>query len=79
MEKVVHKGKVSELSANGKTYLALDMPHKPEAATLSFALEAVLSIQEIFKPYLGKLISITVEKEDGKVQRIIITEDTELS
>ena len=75
MEKVVHKGKVSELSLKDKTFLALDMPHKPEDATLSFALEAVLSIEEIFKPYLGESISITMEKEKGKVRKITIAEE----
>ena len=75
MEKVIHKGKVSELSADGKPFLALDMPHKPKEATLSFALEAVLSIQEIFKPYVGKSISIAIEKEKGKVRKISITEE----
>jgi hypothetical protein len=74
MEKVIHKGKVSELKMKDKTYLALDMPHKPEDATISFALEAVLSIQEIFMPYLGKSVIITIEKEEGKVHKIIIEE-----
>jgi hypothetical protein len=77
MERLVHKGRVSELTANGKPYLALDMPRKPEEATMSFALETVLSIQEIFKPYLGKDIIITVEKEDGKVRRIAIVEESD--
>jgi hypothetical protein len=75
MEKVVHKGRVSELTANGKPYLALDMPRKPQEATMSFALEAVLSIQEIFTPYRGKDISITIEKENGKVRKITIEEE----
>jgi len=44
---------------------------------MSFALEAVVPIQEIFKPYLGKSIIITMEKDpEGKVQNIIITEET---
>lgn len=77
MEKVVHNGKVSELNMNGNTYLALVMPRKPEDVTMSFPLEGVLSNQEIFKPYLGKLISITIEKEEGKIRQITIAEEKE--
>jgi len=73
-EKIVHQGKVSELNLNGKQCLSLDMPHKPESATMSFALEAVLSIQEIFAPYIGKYISITIEKRQGKIHQIIVSE-----
>lgn len=75
MERIVHKGRVSELTANGKPYLALDMPRNLEEATMSFALEATFSINDIFMPYLGKNITITIEKEKGKIQKIKITED----
>ena len=58
-----------------KIWLVLDMPHDPKDATLSFPFEGLLSTQEIFEPYLGKDISITIEKEKGKVQKIIIKEE----
>ncbi len=76
-EKIVHQGKVSELNLNGKQCLALDMPHKTENTTNSFVLEAMLSIQEIFAPYIGKYISITIEKRQGKIHQIIVTEEKE--
>jgi len=77
VEKIIHVGKVSELTANGRPYLALDMPRKPEEATMSFALEAVISTQEIFLPYLGKTINIIIEKEKGKVRNISIVEEND--
>jgi hypothetical protein len=50
------------------------MPHKPESAITSFGIEAFLPLQEIFKPYLGKTINLTIEKKSGKVHRITIEE-----
>ena len=78
MAKDVHNGRVSELNINGNIHLALVMPRKPEDVTMSFPLEGVLSIQEIFKPYLGKSISITIKKEKGKVRQITIAEKKKL-
>jgi len=75
MIKDVVEGKVSQLRKGDETYLALDMPHKPEDAILSFHIEAVLPLEEIFLPYLGKSITITVDKEEGKVRRITIVEN----
>lgn len=68
------KGEVVELHANGKPYLALDAPPK---LGIALPLEGILSLKEIFMPYLGKTISITIKKgKEGKVQRITITEET---
>ena len=75
MEKLVHKGKVSEMSVNDKVALYFDMPHKPEDAILSFGIETLIPLQEIFTPYIGKSITITLEKEAGKVRKITIIEE----
>ncbi len=73
-EKIVYNGKVTELNVNGKSYIALDMPHKPESAIPPFPLEDVLSVEEIFAPYIGRNIGITIEKKLGKIHQITIDE-----
>jgi hypothetical protein len=73
-EKIIYEGKVLELSEKGKKYLALDTPRKSESSTTSFPLETVLSIQEIFAPYIGKDIIISIEKKQGKIRQITILE-----
>ena len=78
MEKIIHSGKVSELTIKGKDTLYLDMPRNPEEAQMSFPLQGafgILTTEEIFKPYLGKDISITFEKKEGKIHNIIIQEE----
>lgn len=75
--KIVHKGKVIYLKLKNQEFLALDMPRKPEEAHLSFPLSGafgLLPVEEIFKPYLGKDISITFEKKEGKIHNITIQE-----
>jgi len=73
-KRIIHNGKVTELNVNGKSYLALYMPHKPESAIMSFPLEDVLSIQEIFTPYIGRNIDVTIAKKLGKIRQITIDE-----
>ena len=78
MEKVTYKGKVSKRPINGVPSFHLDMPRKPEDAQMSFPLQGafgILTVEEIFKPYLGKHISITIQKNEGKVRNIIIHEE----
>jgi hypothetical protein len=78
MERIVHKGKVIWYETEGLKSLYLDMPRKPEEAHMSFPLSGAfgkLSVEEIFKPYLGKDISITFEKEEGKLRKITISEE----
>ena len=78
VEKVTHRGKVSERSISGVPYFYLDMPRKPEEARMSFPLQGtvgILTVEEIFKQYLGKDISITIEKKKGKIHSIIIQEE----
>ena len=75
MIKDLYKGKVSKFGIGDEAYLVLDMPHKPEDATVSFSIEALLPIEEIFLPYLGKSITVKVDKEEGRVRRITIEED----
>ena len=70
-EKVVKRGRVLELPVNGKPCLHLD-----NGSGIGLPIEGILIPQEIFMPYLGKLISITVEQEKGKVRKITITEET---
>jgi len=70
MERIVKRGRVLELPVNGKPKIHLDDDNGG-----GLPIEGILVLQEIFKPYLGKLISITVEKEEGKVQKIIIAEE----
>jgi hypothetical protein len=76
---VIWKGQVSEMKIHDETTLYLDMPHKPEAATMSFRLDGIFvtMIRKIFEPYLGKTISITFEKEEGKIRKITIAEEKE--
>jgi len=76
--KIVHKGKVIWLEIKEVQCLCLDMPRKPEEARMSFPLQGafgILTVEEIFKPYLGKDISITIEKKKGKIHSIIIQEE----
>ena len=76
--KIVHKGKVIWLDTNAVKSLYLDMPRKPEEAHVSFPLQGafgILTVEEVFKPYLEKDISITVEKNEGKISNIIIQEE----
>jgi hypothetical protein len=73
-ERIIHNGKVTELNVNGKSYLALDMPHKIERAIVSVPLEDVLSIEAIFAPYIGRNIGVTIEKKLGKIRQITIDE-----
>ena len=56
MGEIVHKGKVSEMTIDRKVALYLDIPRKPEEAQMSFPLQVafgILTVEEIFKPYLG--------------------------
>jgi len=76
--KIVHKGKVIWYETNAVSGLYLDIPRKPEEAHMSFPLQGafgILNVEEIFKPYLGKDISITVEKIEGKIHKITIQEE----
>jgi len=76
--KIVHKGKVIWLETKAVESLYLDMLRKPEEAHLSFPLQGafgILTVEEIFKPYLEKDISITIEKKEGKIHNIIIREE----
>lgn len=76
--KIVHKGKVIWFETNAVKSLYLDMPRKPEEAHLSFPLSGAfgtIAVEEIFKPYLGKDISITFEKKDEKIYKITIQEE----
>lgn len=76
--KIVHKGKVIWFETNAVKSLYLDMPRKPEEAHLSFPLSGafgLIPVEEIFKPYLGKDISITIEKKEGKIHNITIQEE----
>jgi hypothetical protein len=76
--KIVHKGKVIWLETKAMKNLYLDMPRKPEEAHLSFPLQGalgLLTVEEVFKPYLGKNISIIVERKEGKVHHITIQEE----
>ena len=70
MEKII-RGEVVKFKGDGKPYLVLDMPPKQGKA---LPIEGLLILNEIFMPYLGKTINITIKKgNDGKVQRITIT------
>jgi hypothetical protein len=77
--KVVHKGKVIWFKTNAVSGLYLDMPRKTtEEAHLSFPLSGAfgtIAVEEIFKPYLNKDISITFEKKDEKINKITIQEE----
>ena len=76
--KIVHKGKVIWFETKNMKSLYLDMPRKPEKAKMSFPLQGafgILTVEEIFKPYLGKDISISIEKKEGKIRHIIIKEE----
>jgi hypothetical protein len=76
--KVVHKGKVIWMETEAVKCLWLEMPNKPEEghmAHTSFPLSGafgLIAVEEIFKPYLGKDISITFERKEGKVHSITI-------
>ena len=74
MEKIVHKGRVLELPVNDKPRIHLD-----NDKGMGIPIVGILNLQEIFMPYLGKLISITIEKEEGKVRKIAIAEEKELN
>ena len=76
--KIVHKGKVIWFETKAVSGLYLDMPRKPEQAHTSFPFSGafgLLPVEEIFKPYLGKDISITIEKKEGKIHNITIQEE----
>ena len=76
--KIVHKGKVIWLETNAVKSLYLDMPRKPQDAHMSFPLQGafgILTVEAVFKPYLGKDVSITIEKKEGKVHRLTIQEE----
>jgi hypothetical protein len=75
--KVVYTGKVIWLETKAERGLYLDMPRKPEDAHLSFPLCGAFgftTVEEIFKPYIGKNISIKVEKKEAKIRKIEIEE-----
>ena len=56
MESKVYEGKIAETKINGKTFLTLDMPRKPEQAKMSFTLDS------IFRGFLNKMMKITIEE-----------------
>lgn len=73
----IYEGKVIELKLNNQTFLAIDMPRKPEQAHISFPLQGafgLLTVEAIFSPYLEKDIRITIEEKQGKVHNIKIEE-----
>jgi hypothetical protein len=74
MEKIVHEGKVITI----KNVLYLDMPREPEKARMYFPLSGafgILTVEDVFKPYLNEDISIIFEKQEGKIHNIIIKEE----
>lgn len=77
--KTVHKGKVIWLETKSVASFYLDMPRKTdEEAHLSYPLSGafgIMTVDEIFKPYLNKDISITIEKKDNKIHNITIQEE----
>jgi hypothetical protein len=74
--KVVYKGKIIETETLAGKTLYLDMPRKPEDDAFPlFGALGTLTMNKIFKPYLGKDISITIEKKEGKVHSITIQEE----
>lgn len=72
MDTIVRKGKVVETKINNSTNFILETPHEPNEASLSFREGSI--IQELFEPYLGKTITLTIEKEQGKIRKITIIE-----
>jgi hypothetical protein len=74
--KEVYKGKIIETETLAGKTLYLDMPRKAEGDAFPlFGAFGTLTMDKIFKPYLGKDISITIEKKEGKVHDIIIQEE----
>jgi hypothetical protein len=54
------------------------MPREPEKARMYFPLSGafgILTVEDVFKPYLNEDISIIFEKQEGKVHNIIIKEE----
>jgi hypothetical protein len=78
MKKLIKKGRVKLLNENKRLALYLD-----DDRGVGFSIEGMLTIEKIpfneetFKPYLEKVVSIMIEREEGKVPKIIITEEKE--
>jgi hypothetical protein len=80
METKTVTGKVVWMTLSGMKGLYLD--HPPEhagavqmATPLSGGAFPLMPVEELFKPYLGKSISVTFELTAGKVHRITIEEE----
>lgn len=66
MKTTIHKGKFAELNLGKEVLLVLDMPRDHQEARMSFTVDQLLF------PFLGKVVQITIQEENGKIQKMII-------
>jgi len=65
MESKVYEGTVKEMTLNGKDFfLVLEMPRKPEEASMSFPIDSD------YRPFLNKKIKITFEEKKITIEKI---------
>ena len=76
MNKTIKKGKVVNIPLND-SFSALHFDNNNGGIPIYFLFvkEGIYFEEGIFEPYLGKTISITIEKDNGKIKRMIIGEE----
>ena len=73
MNESIKRGKVVNLPlTDGLSALHLDNNNCAIPIYFLFVNEGIYFEEGVFEPYLGKTISITIKRDNGKIKRLII-------